>query len=55
MASDLTRIGEKARQEPKTCFTSIYHQVKEVYLLRTCYQQMERRRAPGIDGLTKQE
>ena len=55
MASDLTRIGEKARQEPKTCFTSIYHQVKEVDLLRTCYQQMERRRAPGIDGLTKQE
>lgn len=55
MASDLTRIGEKARKDPKTCFTSIYHYVKDVDLLRTCYQQMERRRAPGVDGLTKQE
>ena len=35
MAS-LTRIGEKARVEPKTCFTSIYHLVMD--LLRACYQ-----------------
>lgn len=55
MARDLTRIGEKARKEPKTCFTSIYHFVKDVDLLRTCYQQTERRKAPGVDGVTKQE
>lgn len=55
MARDLTRIGEKARREPKTCFTSIYHFVKDVDLLRACYQQTERRKAPGVDGVTKQE
>ena len=55
MARDLTRIGEKARAEPKTCFTSIYHLVKEVDLLRACYQQAEKGKAPGVDGVTKQE
>ena len=55
MARDLTRIGEKARKEPKTCFTSIYHFVTDVDLLRACYQQMEGKKAPGVDGVTKQE
>jgi len=55
MARDLTRIGEKARKEPKTCFTSIYHFVKDVDLLRACYQQTEGKKAPGVDGVTKQE
>ena len=59
MARDLTRIGEKARAEPnaepKTCFTSIYHFVKDVDLLRACYQQAEKGKAPGVDGVTKQE
>ncbi len=55
MARDLTRIGEKARAEPKTCLTSIYHFVKDVDLLRACYQQAEKGKAPGVDGVTKQE
>lgn len=55
MASNLTRIGEKARQDPTTCFTALDHYVKEVVPLRTCYQQMDGRKAPGVDGLTKQE
>ena len=55
MARDLTRIGEKARVEPKTCFTSIYHLVKDRDLLRACYQQAEKGKAPGVDGVTKQE
>ena len=55
MASDLTRIGEKARRDPATCFTSIYPYVKDVELLRASYQQVKRRKAPGVDGLTKQE
>ena len=53
MARDLTRIGEKARAEPKTCFTSIYHLVKEVDLLRACYQQAEKGKAPGVDGVSR--
>ena len=55
MPRDLTRIGEKARAEPKTCFTSIYHLVKEVDLLRARYQQAKKGKAPGVDGVTKQE
>ena len=54
MARDLTRIGEKARQEPETCFTSIYHFVTDPELLRSCYQKTEGKKAPGIDGVTKQ-
>lgn len=55
MASDLTRIGDRARRDPKTCYTSIYHYVKDVDRLRRCYQRTEGRRAPGVDGVTKEE
>jgi len=55
MGRDLTRIGEKARSEPETCFTSIYHFVTDVEMLRNCYQQTPARKAPGVDGVTKQE
>ena len=55
MASDLTRIGDRARRDPKTCYTSIYHYVKDVDHLRRCYQRTEGRRAPGVDGVTKEE
>jgi RNA-directed DNA polymerase len=54
MARDLTRIGEKARREPKTVFTSIYHYVTDVDHLRACYEGIERGKAPGIDGVTKE-
>jgi RNA-directed DNA polymerase len=53
MASDRTRIGEKARQEPKLCFTSLYHHVTDLDNLRAAYKGMEPGKAPGIDGVTK--
>ena len=53
MARDLTRIGERARKDPKACFTSIYHFVADVDLLRDCYRQAKGKKAPGIDGVTK--
>ena len=34
MSTDLTRIGEKARKEPKLVFTSLYHHVYDVDNLR---------------------
>ncbi|RPJ53551.1 MAG: group II intron reverse transcriptase/maturase [Acidobacteria bacterium] len=53
MASDRARIGEKARQEPKLCFTSLYHHVTDLDNLRADFKGMEPGKAPGIDGVTK--
>ena len=55
MARDLTRIGERARQEPQTQFTSIYHYVTEVEHLRACYAALPAERAAGVDGVGKAE
>src|ERR1700682_1407426 len=55
MARDLARIGEKARTERKTVFTSIYHFVNDKDHLRACYEKMEKGKAPGMDGVTKEE
>ncbi|HSR50288.1 MAG TPA: group II intron reverse transcriptase/maturase [Acidobacteriota bacterium] len=55
MARDLTRIGERARKDPKARFTSIYHFVMDLDLLRDCFRQMGKGKAPGVDGVTKEE
>jgi RNA-directed DNA polymerase len=55
MARDLTRIGERARQEAKARFTSIYHYVTDVEHLRTCYEELPANRAAEIDGVGKEE
>ncbi|MBT3294607.1 MAG: group II intron reverse transcriptase/maturase [Verrucomicrobia bacterium] len=55
MATDLTRIREKARKEPELVFTSLYHHISDVDNLRTCYDTLEARKATGVDGVTKAE
>jgi group II intron reverse transcriptase/maturase len=55
MARNLMRIGEKARKEPKTCFTSLYHYVTDEDYLHACFEELEPGKAPGIDGVTKEE
>src|SRR5215212_8721237 len=55
MARDLTRLREKAREESKTAFTSIYHYVTDEDHLRACYERIEAGKAAGIDGVTKEE
>ena len=55
MATDLTRIGEKARKEPGLVFTSLYHHVCDVDNLRACYDTLEADKATGVDGVTKEE
>ncbi len=55
MARDLTRIGSKARREAKTRFTSIYHYVTDLEHLGTCYKRLGKGKAPGIDGVSKEE
>ena len=55
MATDLTRIGQKARKEPDLVFTSLYHHIYDVDNLRACYDALEADKATGVDGVTKQE
>ena len=55
MARDLTRIGEKARQNSRMRFTSIYHFVTDRDHLRACYEGIDPEKATGVDGITKAE
>lgn len=55
MARDLTRIGERARQERRARFTSIYHFVTDLDHLRACYADLPAERAAGVDGVGKEE
>ncbi len=55
MATDLTRIGEKARKEPGLVFTSLYHHICDVDNLRACYDSLKANKATGVDGVSKEE
>lgn len=55
MATDLTRISEKARREPELVFTSLYHHISDVDNLRACYDGLDAHKATGVDGVTKEE
>jgi group II intron reverse transcriptase/maturase len=55
MATDLTRISEKARREPELVFTSLYHHICDVDNLRACYDALPAHKAVGVDGVTKEE
>ena len=55
MSTNLKRIGEKARKEPKLVFTSLYHHISDEDNLRACYDALPGDRAVGIDGVTKEE
>jgi len=55
VATDLTRIGKKARKEPGLVFTSLYHHIYDVDNLRACYDTLDAKKATGVDGVTKEE
>lgn len=55
MQRNRTRIGENARREPKLRFTSLYHHVSRVEALRASYEEIKDGKAPGIDGISKEE
>ena len=55
MATDPTRIREKARKEPGLVFTSLYHHIYDVDNLRACYETLDAKKATGVDGVTKEE
>ena len=52
MATDLTRIGEKARKEPSLVFTTLYHHITDVDNLRACYDSLPAHKASGVNGVT---
>ena len=55
MATDLTRIGEKARKDPQLVFTSLYPHITDGDNLRDCYETLTATKATGVDGVTKAE
>lgn len=55
MATDLTRISEKACRDPALVFTSLYHHICDEDNLRVCYGTLGAKKAPGVDGVTKRE
>jgi len=55
VATDLTRIGERARKEPTVVFSTLYHHIYDVDNLRACYDTLARNKATGVDGVTKEE
>jgi RNA-directed DNA polymerase len=54
METQLTRIAEVAKKCPKERFTSLAHLINET-TLRDCHREMEARKAPGIDKVSKEE
>ena len=54
MSPQLSRIADKARREPKLCFTALAHIITPEFLEET-WHMMNRRGASGIDGETTKE
>ena len=54
VGTQLQRIAEKARREPKFQFTSLFHLMNEE-LLRECFAGLRGDAAAGIDQITKEE
>ena len=55
MSTNMKWIGEKAGKSPGLVFTSLYHHVTDIDNLRECYKAQDGRKAPGIDGITKEK
>lgn len=53
METKLKRISEISRQNLKEVFTSIFHLISKE-MLRNCHDEMEKDKAAGIDGVTKE-
>lgn len=54
METKLTRIAEKARENPKLKFTTLVHLINEETLM-TAHVGMSERKALGVDGVGKEE
>lgn len=54
METKLERIAAKAKEEPKIRFTSLTHHVTKELIWKSL-KRMDKRTAPGIDGITVEE
>ena len=54
METKLARISQLSREHPNMVFTSIGHLLNKE-LLQECHKKMEKGKAVGIDGVTKEE
>lgn len=54
MTTDIARINQIAKEGPKEIFTSVYHMINQE-LLKECYEELDKNKAEGIDGITKTE
>ena len=54
METELTRIAYTAKTQPKTRFTSLVHLIN-ARNLEECHRELNRKKAPGIDGVTKED
>lgn len=55
MSTDLKRIGERACKQPNVVFSSLYHHITDVDNLRECYHLLDDDKAPGVDGVNRQQ
>ena len=53
MSTKITRINQIAKERPKEKFTSVYHLINQELLLE-CYNELDKNKATGIDGVTKE-
>ena len=54
METKLTRIAKVAKEKPNEKFTSLVHLSDESMLVE-CHMEMDARKAPGVDKVTKEE
>jgi group II intron reverse transcriptase/maturase len=54
METKLVRIAEVARARPKDKLTSLAHLIN-AEMIKACHEQMDKKKAVGIDGTTKEE
>lgn len=50
----LAQIAKRALEEPKLKFTAVMHHFSEANL-EQCYRELDGRKAPGVDGISKEE
>jgi RNA-directed DNA polymerase len=55
VSTDITRIRDKAQQDPKLVFTSLYHHITDRDNLRECYKFLDGSKSTGIDRVSKRE
>ena len=54
MGTKLERITQLSKENPDMVFTSIGHMI-DIDMLKSCHAKMDKDKAVGIDGVTKEE